>query len=115
MIMSTHTLGGRVVAVASGKIDDMKMTWPLAIVVGIALLVIGAITMFGQGDASIVVSVISLLVNAMLYGELREVKSQTNGSTSRLLEELASYREQQQKITTQALNSPALPPAREDV
>lgn len=105
--------GRRIMGISSGKIDDMKMTWPFAIVVGIALIVAGVVTIRG-GDTSDILTIVSLLINAVLLAEMREVKTQTNGNTSRMFEELAMYRRQAQDITNRALSSPALPEPPQD-
>lgn len=93
----------------SGKIEDMKMTWPLASVVIVALLVVGIIQWKG-GQTSDVLTIVSVVMNAIMFAELREVKANTNGNVTRLMDEMASYRMQQNRITTQALQSPPLAP-----
>lgn len=91
----------------SGKIEDMKMSWPFAAIVIAALLAVVAVKLI-DGDAGDVMSIVSLVINAYLLAELREVKTNVNGNTSALMAELAEYRRQASRVTDQALSSSAL-------
>lgn len=100
-----------------GKIQDMKnMTWPMAVVTGLALLVIG-VTALMEKDVSAVSSAMLFLLVALGYAELREIKSNTNGNNNSLMEqnralieELGEYRRNAARITDRALESQPLPP-----
>lgn len=89
----------------SGKIEDMKsMPWPLALVVTTAIIVIGALAMFNR-DVNAVSNAILMLLVALGYAELREIKSNTNGNNTKMLDELAEYRRAQSRITERAFDS----------
>lgn len=76
----------------SVKIRDMKsMPWPMALVVSTALLVIGVLAGLDK-DIDSVVSAFLLLLGALGYAELREIKTQTNGNTASKDLELAATR-----------------------
>lgn len=92
------------------------MAWPLAAVVIVIVLVIGAMA-FTDRDIDNVFNAILLLLVALGLAELREIKSQTNGSQSTLMEqnrqlmdELAQYRREAARITDRALDSAPLGP-----
>jgi ABC-type transport system involved in cytochrome bd biosynthesis fused ATPase/permease subunit len=121
-------------SVISGKIEDMKtMPWPIALVVSVAIVVIGVLSAMDK-DPVTVVGAIVLLLGAFGYAELREIKSNTNGTQTKLIEqntallaELAEYRRANARSFQQALESPAIavkdavtailppPPANENV
>lgn len=95
------------------------MTWPLAAVIVSALVAVVVTQVYG-GTTNDILLIILTVLGAMNAAELREVKSNTNGGLTRLMEENANYRRQLADITNQALNSPALgtpqaqPPAQPD-
>jgi len=103
-------------SVISGKIEDMKtMPWPIALVVTVAIVVIGVLSALGK-DPVTVVGAIVLLLGAFGYAELREIKGNTNGNMSKLMEqnaalltELAEYRRSAAQNLQQALENPAVP------
>jgi hypothetical protein len=103
-------------SVISGKIEDMKtMPWPIALVVTVAIVVIGVLSAMGK-DPVTVVGAIVLLLGAFGYAELREIKGNTNGNMSKLMEqntalltELAEYRRTAAQNFQQALENPAIP------
>lgn len=100
-------------AVLSGKIEVMRsMPWPVAIVTATAILVIGALALF-ERDVSAVSNAILMLLVALGYAELREIKSNTNGTNTKMMEELAEYRRAQSRITDRALESQPLSPPEE--
>ena len=68
------------------------MPWPTAIVVSVALVVIGALSVIGSDTSDLMLIVVSVL-GGMGVSELRAVKDNTNGSNTRLMEELAATRE----------------------
>lgn len=97
-------------SVVSGKIHVMRsMPWPVALVVSTAILVIGALALF-EKDINGVSNAILMLLVALGYAELREIKTNTNGNNARMMEELAEYRRAQNRITDKALDSPPLNP-----
>ena len=100
-------------AVLSGKIEVMRsMPWPVAIVTATAILVIGVLALF-ERDVSAVSNAILMLLVALGYAELREIKSNTNGTNTKMMEELAEYRRAQSRITDRALESQPLSPPEE--
>ena len=97
----------------SGKIEDMKsMGWPMATVVAAAVLVMGALALFDK-DIDRALNAIIFLLMALGYAELREIKSNTNGVNTKLLEELAEHRRNQARVTDRALESQPLNPPTE--
>lgn len=109
------------------------MPWPIALVVSVAIVVIGVLSAMDK-DPVTVVGAIVLLLGAFGYAELREIKSNTNGTQTKLIEqntallaELAEYRRANARSFQQALESPAIavkdavtailppPPANENV
>lgn len=73
-------------------IEDMKsMPWPLALVVTVTVLVIGVLAVLDK-DVNVVMNAILFLLMALGYAELREVKSNTNGTNTKLMEELSETR-----------------------
>ena len=82
------------------------MPWPTAIVVCIALLVIGVLSFTGADTSDLMLIVLSVL-GGMGVSELRAVKENTNGTNARLLNELAETR----KVLAQS--TPPPPPADE--
>lgn len=91
----------------SAKIQDMKnMPWPMAFVIGTAILVIGVLAAL-EKDFNGVVSAILLLLVALGYAELREIKNQTNGNTAnRDLEIAATRRANEELIRTLLASQP---------
>lgn len=86
-------------------IKDMKsMPWPLALVVTVTILVIGGLAMADK-DINVVMNAILFLLMALGYAELREVKTNTNGNNTKLLEELAEYRRNQARMTDRAFDA----------
>jgi len=67
------------------------MPWPTAVVVCIALLVIGVLSFRGADTSDLMLIVLSVL-GGMGVSELRAVKENTNGTNARLLNELAETR-----------------------
>lgn len=107
----------------AGKIEVMKtMPWPMALVVSVAITVIGILS-YQDKDINVVVNAVLLLLMALGYAELREVKTNTNGGTARLqdqnerlqetnatlLKELAAHRQTQALLTEKLLNAPPEP------
>jgi hypothetical protein len=101
----------------SGKIDVVKtMPWPVALVISVAIIVIGVISAIGR-DVTPVLGAILLLMGGLGYAELREIKSNTNGTNNRMMDannrmmdELAEYRRAAAISFRQAMENPAVPP-----
>lgn len=75
-------------------ISDMKtMPWTLALVVTVSILVIGTLAILDK-DINVVMNAILLLLMALGYAELREVKSNTNGTNTKLMEDNAKLKEE---------------------
>lgn len=73
-------------------IDDMKsMPWSLALVVTVTVLVIGVLAILDK-DVNVVMNAILFLLMALGYAELREVRSNTNGTNTKLMQELTETR-----------------------
>jgi predicted RND superfamily exporter protein len=88
----------------SAKLQDMKsLSWPLAAVAMTAMVVIGTLALLGR-DVSTVSNVIIFLLMALGIAELREIKSNTNGTNNRMLDELAQNRRTQERILDKALD-----------
>lgn len=86
-------------------IDDMKsMPWPLALVVTVTVLVIGVLAVLDK-DVNVVMNAILFLLMALGYAELREVKSNTNGTNTKLMEELSQTR-RESRMRDRAQDSP---------
>lgn len=92
------------------------MSWPLAIMVSVAILVIGATALLDRDIAGVSAAITTILI-ALGLAELREIKTSTNGNTSALMEqnkalmaELAQYRRDSATITNRALESAPLSP-----
>jgi len=88
----------------------------MAVMVSVTVMVIGAVALWDR-DIGAVSNVILMLLVALGLAELREIKTQTNGSQSSLLEqnkalldELAQYRRDATRITDKALESGPLVP-----
>lgn len=78
----------------SAMIKDMKtMPWPLALVVTVSILVIGTLAILDK-DVNVVMNAILLLLMALGYAELREVKSNTNGTNTKLMEDNSKLKEE---------------------
>jgi len=98
------------VTAPSAMIKDMKsMPWPVALVVSITIVVVGVLAMFDK-DVQVVMNAVILLLMALGYAELREVRSQTNGTTNKQNEELAAWRRTMTDFHNRALDSKPLPP-----
>lgn len=54
----------------------------------VSLALVGALAWlaWAQRDATMVLSLVSLALNALVYGRLRKVEQQTNGHTTRLMD-----------------------------
>lgn len=88
----------------SAKLQDMKsLSWPLAAVAMTAMAVIGILAMMDK-EVSTVSNVIIFLLMTLGIAELREIKSNTNGANSRMLDELAQNRRTQERILDKALD-----------
>lgn len=61
-----------------------SITWPQVALVAVVVCVVGALTYAGK-DPTPVVGLILALLGGALYGEVRQVKEQTNGAQSALL------------------------------
>lgn len=97
-------------SVISGKIEDMKaMSWPLAMVATSAILVIGVLAFFNR-DVTAVSSAIITLLLALGIAELREIKSNTNGTNAKIMNELTESRRAQAQNFQTALANPAVTP-----
>jgi len=80
------------------------MPWPTAIVVSVALLVIGTLSVLGADTSDLMLIVVSVL-GGMGVSELKAVKDNTNGNNTRLMDELTA--------TRQALAQAPAPPAQD--
>lgn len=70
--------------VISAKIEDVKsLPWPLAAVAMTAMVVI-LILALNDKDVSATANIILLVLMALGIAELREIKSNTNGTNNRL-------------------------------
>lgn len=97
----------------SAKIEDMKsMTMPMALVVSAAITVIGVLAFAGKDFRAVSDAILFILV-ALGYAELREIKTQTNGSNTAKDVELANYRRQQDALVQRLLEQQPYPPAEE--
>jgi len=92
------------------------VTWPLASVVIAVVVVIGGVALF---DKNIVAVSNTLLILLMALGlaELREIKSNTNGNQSTLMEqnkklmdELGEYRRSASRFTDRAMDAAPMNP-----
>lgn len=93
-----------------------NVSWPLALMVTVAILVIGATALLDRDVAGVSAAITTVLI-ALGLAELREIKTSTNGNTSALMEqnkalmqELAQYRRDSASITNRALESAPLVP-----
>lgn len=92
----------------SAKIEDMKnLSWPMSLVLSLVVVVIGVLAFVGKDVRTVSDAILFILV-ALGYAELREIKSNTNGNNTKLLEELAAYRRASQEVTQRALESAPL-------
>jgi hypothetical protein len=97
------------VTAPSVMIEDMKtMPWPLALVVTVSILVIGTLAILDK-DVNVVMNAILLLLMALGYAELREVKSNTNGTNTKLMEDNTKLKEELFE-TRRTQELPSLPP-----
>lgn len=86
------------------------MSPAMAFVVCFAIAVIGVLAFVGK-DFRAVVDAILMLLMALGYAELREIKSQTNGSSTAKDVELANYRRQSDALVQKLLEAqPIIPP-----
>lgn len=92
------------------------MSWPLAAMVIVVVLVIGVVALLDR-DINAVSNTILMLLVALGLAELREIKSNTNGSNDslmrqnqKLMDELAQYRRDAASFTNRALDAAPLPP-----
>jgi hypothetical protein len=101
----------------SAKIKGMRnVSWPLAIMVSVAMVIIG-VTVVTNKDVSAVTGAIVTILIALGLAELREIKSNTNGNQTTLMEqnrslmaELAQYRRDAARFTDRAMDSQAMTP-----
>ena len=91
----------------SAKIDDMKISWPLAMVTTVAITVMGVLAMFDK-DVNAFIGAILLLLGALGVAELREIKNQTNGINTAADRERTAVRLAQEDLIKKLLESPAL-------
>jgi hypothetical protein len=94
-----------------------NLSWPLALMVTVAMLVIGAVAILQRDVAAVSSAILTILV-ALGLAELREIKSSTNGSNDRLMqqnkalmEELSEYRRSASRFTDRALDSQPMVPS----
>jgi hypothetical protein len=100
-----------------GKIKVVKsMSWPLAIMVSVAMLVIGTTALLNKDVAAVTGSILTLLI-AFGVAELREIKTNTNGSNEKLMSqnqalmtELTESRQNQQQMMAKMLSLGITPP-----
>lgn len=92
-----------------------NVSWPLAVMVSVAILVIGATALLDRDIAGVSAAITTILI-ALGLAELREIKTQTNGNNTSLMEQnkvlmdqLAQYRRDALDITNRALDSAPLP------
>lgn len=90
------------------------MPWSLASMVIAVVIVIGIVALFDKDISAVSNTILTLLV-ALGLAELREIRTQTNGSQSslldqnrKLMDELAHYRREAARITDRALDSAPL-------
>jgi len=93
-----------------------NVSWSLASMVIVAMVVIGTVALLDRDVAAVSSAILTLLV-ALGLAELREIKSNTNGSNNSLLEqnkalmhELAQYRRDALRITDRAFESAPMGP-----
>lgn len=99
----------------SGKIRVVKnVSWPLAFMVTVVVTVVGVVAVMDKNVATVSNAILMLLI-ALGLAELREIKSNTNGSNTTLMEqnkmlmdELGQYRREAARITGRALDSAPL-------
>lgn len=102
---------------SSGKIRVVRnVSWPLAIMVIAVVTVVGVVAVMDK-DVTAVSSAILMLLIALGLAELREIKSNTNGSNNTLMEqnrklmdELGQYRREAARMTDRAFESAPLAP-----
>ena len=87
------------------------MSWPLAFMVIAVVAVIGVIAAMDKNVATVTNAILMLLI-ALGLAELREIKSNTNGSNNSLMEqnrklmdELGQYRREAARVTDRAFES----------
>lgn len=92
------------------------MSWPLAIMVSVAMLVIGTTALLNKDVAAVTGSILTLLI-AFGVAELREIKTNTNGSNEKLMSqnqalmtELTESRQNQQQMMAKMLSLGVTPP-----
>ena len=93
----------------SAKIEDMKsLPWPLAAVAIAAIAVIGTLAMFDK-DVSATANIILLVLMALGIAELREIKSNTNGTNNRILDNSERLQERHDKLMDRVIPPPSDP------
>jgi hypothetical protein len=90
------------------------VSWPLAVMVTVAMLVIGTTALFGRDVAAVSGAIITVLL-ALGIAELREIKAQTNGNQDAMMQqnralmsELGQYRRDASRVTDMAFSSSPL-------
>jgi hypothetical protein len=81
------------------------MSWPTAVVVCVAIIVIGALGVLGV-DTNAITWVLVTVVGGLGVGELRAIKEQTNGTQSKLMEQAAKH----QDVLSELARGNAAPP-----
>lgn len=61
--------------------------------IALALLLVLGWLIYAQRDATLILSLVSILLNALVYSRLRRVEQQTNGHTTRLMDAALKDRE----------------------
>lgn len=89
------------------------MPWPLALVVTVTVLVIGVLAILDK-DVNVVMNAILFLLMALGYAELREVKSNTNGTNTKLMEDNSKLKEElyETRMRDRTQDIPPSPPDR---
>jgi hypothetical protein len=97
------------VTAPSAMIKDMKsMPWSLALVVTVTVLVIGTLAILDK-DVNVVMNAILFLLMALGYAELREVRSNTNGTNTKLMEDNTKLKEELYETRIRQLQDPQSP------
>jgi len=94
------------VTVMSAKIEDMKsLPWPLAAVAMTAMVVILVLAL-NDKDVSATANIILLVLMALGIAELREIKSNTNGTNNRLMDNNERLQERNDKLVDRVAPPP---------
>ena len=109
------------------KISAMqqKISGGFAAVIIAAIVAIVALKIWGETDTADVMQIVTLLFQLFMYGELRSVKEQTNGTSTMQAEraaqneramqaELAMYRQHAQRVADNALAAAGVRPDASD-